>query len=162
MKIVNMAKKLQNKLLKGKQPFFMQDITEQRKLLESFPEPQNLIERSYFQYVCQAKQIPLVLRIIQNTTSIFLLCNLIFMKKREVNNLHSSQSNIAVFIDYKDNDIGPPAAAVHRQHQPHTSTCHDGANESRHERLFRHDWRPLKAFEHADKGGQRRHPHNGL
>jgi len=98
MKIVNMAKKLQNKLLKGKQPFFIQDITEQRKLLESFPEPQNLIERSYFQYVCQAKQIPLILRIIQNTTSIFLLCNLIFMKKREVNNLHSSQSNIAVFI----------------------------------------------------------------
>jgi hypothetical protein len=44
------------------------------------------------------KQLPLILRIIQSTTSIFLLCSLIFKKKREVNNSHSSQSNIAVFI----------------------------------------------------------------
>jgi hypothetical protein len=66
MSIVNMAIKIQSKLSKGKQPFFMMSIDEQQRILKSFKEPLNLIERSYFQYLCQMKQTPLILKAIQN------------------------------------------------------------------------------------------------
>ena len=70
--IVNLAVKLENKLLKGKQPFFKMSAEEQYRIIEKFKEPSSLIERSYYQYLCQMKQTPLILKTIQNLAALIL------------------------------------------------------------------------------------------
>ena len=70
--IVNLAVKLENKLLKGKQPFFKMSVEKQHRIIEKFKEPSGLIERSYYQYLCQMKQTPLILKTIQNLAALIL------------------------------------------------------------------------------------------
>jgi hypothetical protein len=70
--IVNLAVKLENKLLKGKQPFFNMSVEKQHRIIEKFKEPSGLIERSYYQYLCQMKQTPLILKTIQNLAALIL------------------------------------------------------------------------------------------
>ena len=46
---------------------------ERKSLIESFPEPQNQLERSYFQYLCQTKELHVIVRFMQNIAAILLL-----------------------------------------------------------------------------------------
>lgn len=71
--IIELAKKLRIKATRGKRTLFNFDVAKQRAFLESFPEPKDLIESSYYQYLCQAKQLPFGTRFLQNVGSIFLL-----------------------------------------------------------------------------------------
>ena len=97
MIIVRVAKKLQNKLLKGKQPFFTMRMEKQQEILNSFDEPKSLIERSYFQYLCQMKQLPLLMRFLQSILSVFALSYYYFKPSAKVN-ITSDKKNIALFI----------------------------------------------------------------
>lgn len=98
MNIVDLAKKIQNSLLKGKQPHFTIEFSEQIRILESFQEPKNLIERSYFQYLCQMKQLPIVLKFIQNIVSIFWLPLFFLVNYKKSLQKEVSKNSIAIFI----------------------------------------------------------------
>lgn len=96
MRFVEIAKKIQDNIAKGKQAFFTEDIQKQKAYLDSFPQPIDLIERSYYQYLCQMKQIPALLRFVQYLTSVPLLLIRFFSKPKDA--VLPSEKNIAAFI----------------------------------------------------------------
>lgn len=98
MKIVDIAKKVQNMILNRKKPFFAMEVSEQRRILDAFPEPEDLIERSYFQYLCQMKQLPLIIRFIQNFVSIFWLPFYLLTNYKKKCKNDKPQNNVAIFI----------------------------------------------------------------
>ncbi len=98
MLILDLAKKIQNYVIKGKLPAFRMSIDTQKSFLKSLPEPINLIERSYYQYLCQAKQLPMYLRIIQNIAAIIYIPFYIPLKFRKPIEVKQSNGNLAVFI----------------------------------------------------------------
>ena len=78
--------------------FFDRDYISQKIIIDSFSEPKNLIERSLFQYKCQMLSLPLILRLLQNFTSIFLL-PIIFIQNYRVKNKNKNKpSNFAIFL----------------------------------------------------------------
>jgi len=46
---------------------------ERTSIIESFPEPKDRLERSYFQYLCQMKELPAIVRFMQNAAALLLL-----------------------------------------------------------------------------------------
>lgn len=95
--IIDIAKKIQGRILKN-QSFFKIDIDIQKKILNSFKEPADLFERSYFQYSCQMKQLPLLLIIIQNLAALLLL-PYYYLKYRNVKIIKGEEEKkVAVFI----------------------------------------------------------------
>ena len=52
---------------------FLHTKEERQSLIASFPEPQDLLERSYFQYLCQMKELPAIIRFLQNIAAVLLL-----------------------------------------------------------------------------------------
>lgn len=52
---------------------FRRTKEERKSLIESFPEPKDRLERSYFQYQCQMKELPAIVRLMQNAAAVLLL-----------------------------------------------------------------------------------------
>ncbi|MFD1037178.1 hypothetical protein ACFQ3N_01885 [Virgibacillus byunsanensis] len=98
MLINNLAKKIQNKILKGNQPFFFMSVEFQKKILKSFKAPSDLLERSYYQYLCQMKQLPLGLKLIQSLTAIFLTPYFYFKYSNDNGMTTGKIKKVAVFI----------------------------------------------------------------
>lgn len=98
MTIADMAIKIENKLLKGKQPCFEMDIDKQYKILENFKEPLDLIERSYFQYLCQMKQTPFMLKVIQNLVALVLTPYYYYKYSQNKTVVNGGKKRGAVFI----------------------------------------------------------------
>lgn len=76
-------------------------ISDQKKIIMSFPEPSTLIERSFFQYLCQNKRFKsisyLILKGISNVgAAIFLIVLFPFARGKAVR--PPKEQNIAVFI----------------------------------------------------------------
>lgn len=98
MSIVNMAIKIQRKLSKGKQSFFMMSLDEQYRTLKNFKKPVNLIERSYFQYLCQMKQTSCLLKVIQNLVAVVLAPYYYYKYSRNKTVSSAEKKTGAVFI----------------------------------------------------------------
>lgn len=62
-----------DKIYKNNQTVFSVDVEKQKRLLDAFPEPKDLFERSYYQYQCQMKKQSAVLGVIQNIAALALL-----------------------------------------------------------------------------------------
>lgn len=102
MNILDIAKRIRKFLIKGKKPFFEMDINVQKKIIGSFPEPLSQIDRSYFQYLCQMQQVPMILRVFQNVAAFFLLPYYLIAYYIKEENIVNSQKNVAVFISGTD------------------------------------------------------------
>lgn len=71
--IINLARKIQKRFLKSSRSTFSIDLSKQKKILSMFEEPTDLIERSYYQFVCQMHQMSFILKILQNSAAIILI-----------------------------------------------------------------------------------------
>jgi len=65
--------RLKRYLTKVNNSFFSKGYDEQKKVLDDFEKPKDLIERSVYQYKCQMHKYPFFLKLIQNIMSLFLL-----------------------------------------------------------------------------------------
>lgn len=98
MKISELAIKIQCKMLNGRQSFLTMDINDKKKILKRFKEPLDLFERSYYQYLCQMKQLPLVLKIIQSLAAIFLTPYYFYKYSKDNNVTPENKKRVGVFI----------------------------------------------------------------
>lgn len=72
------------------------DYNSRKHILDAFPEPADYLERSYFQYLCQNKSLPKVIRIIQNFFSaLFFPIYWVFFQATKVN---SSDQADAIYL----------------------------------------------------------------
>lgn len=71
--LFNIIKNIYIKISSRKDPRFLISRAEQEKILHSFPEPIDNIERSYFQFLCQNKMIGGPIRVLYHIGSIFAL-----------------------------------------------------------------------------------------
>nr|WP_319219503.1 hypothetical protein [uncultured Trichococcus sp.] len=89
----------QKKLYKKKiTSFFHNDYENQRELLSSFPEPLSLMDRSFFQYICQMSSIPVLVRITQNIIALPLLFFYMLKPYKKLNTTKGKEEGSAVFL----------------------------------------------------------------
>lgn len=114
MIIDRLVLKIQNAILNSKKPMFSLDILKQKEYLESFRDPTSLIERSYYQYLCQKSQLPKYMNIIQNLGALLLLPIYYFLYSIQARSIcfenHKMNRKLAVFISTtKDASYIPPS-----------------------------------------------------
>lgn len=91
----NWLKNMADSFDKKHNKLFDYDVGKQQRYINSFPQPHDNIERSFFQYKCQMKLFPLYLRIIISIASLP-LC-LLYMKKKKYDVGKKSKMN-AIFL----------------------------------------------------------------
>lgn len=99
MKLINSLQSLNKKIYRGiDHSFFSEGYEKQKKKIDSFEEPKDLIERSYYQYLSQTYNLPFILRFLQNATAIpFILYYIIRVFTYEDEHNHQD-FNSAIFL----------------------------------------------------------------
>lgn len=82
----------------GTETFYGMKINDQKAMLDKFDEPKDLLERSYYQYLCQMKQLPLLLKIAQSLTAIILTPYYYFNFFKKCDNNTESHKKVAVLL----------------------------------------------------------------
>jgi len=78
---------------------FSIDVSVQRRILNAFPEPKDLFERSYFQYKCQMKKLSTVMTLCQHIAALFLISIYYFKFKYVLKKIKPNyRENCAVFL----------------------------------------------------------------
>lgn len=97
MQLTEKLQYIQKKIVKNtNQTFFSHDYDFQKKKLESFKEPKDSLERSYFQYLCQINNLSLIIRIVQNILAIPLI--FYYLTKKYTNTTSESSIGNALFL----------------------------------------------------------------
>lgn len=73
MNLLMILRNMKRKYEKNNQTLFATDVRILKQILEEFPEPEDLYERSYFQYDCQMKLLPGIVVLLQNIAASILL-----------------------------------------------------------------------------------------
>jgi hypothetical protein len=90
---------LQRKIYKKtNQSFLEKGYETQKKKLESLGEPKNLLERSYFQYLCQMYNVPFLIKMTQNLLAIPLIVYYLMKKYKSKGIFSDKNSKTAVFL----------------------------------------------------------------
>lgn len=107
---MNLKKKF-NKLLSNNVNLFSLSRVDQEKLLNNYPIPGNLYERSYFQFTIQFNLLPLSKRILNNIISFFLL-PVIFLQasfnyKKKVKKINTKKTAVFPYKNLNYHDALP-------------------------------------------------------
>lgn len=104
MNINNLLLKLANKIQKNADSLFSVSVEKQERYLNSFPEPKDDIERSYFQYKCQMMLLNKTMRVATEIAAIPMIFFYIF-KKQDVLEKRSESDTIFFIGDLPENII---------------------------------------------------------
>lgn len=126
LKILIIARKCMKKIFKKSRPIFTKDIINQKKFLNNLPEPNNLIERSYFQYLCQMQQMNFFLKIGLNSVSILLFPIYWFKYSNQYDySTRNDKEKRAVFFDGGETINIIPISLQKEYYEIKTSTYND-------------------------------------
>lgn len=103
-KILEILYKIYIEIRKKKNPLFKYSVKKQKRILNTFKNPQNNIERSYYQYCCQMKLNNRFIFFIMNILSIPLLI-IYFFKKSDELKKEKKYDTIFMFKGMKDDII---------------------------------------------------------
>lgn len=77
---------------------FNRELKEEKEYLNSFPEPKKNIERSFFQYKCQMKDLNCFLIFIQNIAAFFFIPVFIILNIKKSEEKFKNSNDIAAFL----------------------------------------------------------------
>lgn len=106
MKFIDFIRKKAVDIEVRKKSEFNYSVEKQKNILMRFPQPIDLIERSYFQYKCQAALNGRVFSFLLNVFS-FPLVIIYYFKKYKFNVVESKKYDAVFFADTKPNNIVP-------------------------------------------------------
>lgn len=86
---------------------FDYDIKEMKRYVRSFPEPQNDIDRSYYQYKCQMRLAGVFMTVCLNMAAFPILSLCLIMYKKSAPPLRERRSDAVFFRDGKPDNILP-------------------------------------------------------
>lgn len=100
MSIITVGRKVVEKFyIRRDIKLFNSSYEDQKKILDSFHEPQSLLERSVFQYKCQMRGLPFLLRAAQNLVAVFLIPYYMFKSYTRSNRKYfNCNGKAAVFL----------------------------------------------------------------
>jgi len=109
LNIIITLKNITQKIYKRNQTVFTVDVEKQKDFLSAFSEPEDLFERSFFQYKCQINKHPAVLVIIQSSVAAALLpVYYLKLASRLKGIIPHARENCAVFFSDGISDLTIP------------------------------------------------------
>lgn len=98
MKVTELLKRSAKKIQLRKNTVFSFNLKKQERYINSFADPQDDIERGYFQYKCQMKLLGMPFTVLLNIASMLLLCFLWVLRSNSKEYLEKKEKQSAVFV----------------------------------------------------------------